>query len=162
MSADLKATAERAISLAKASLAALSTPVVSDGEAHARYTSELFPYWTARIAPFEVGSDSQDFDEYSVPIALRLVLGHNSSGGYIGERDDELMTWIPHVIEYFNERELLVDASHTTEIVDLESARIVRCTGYTEFTNSGIGGTQVGTEFTLLCTYTVPIFQAYE
>lgn len=162
MAADLKATAERIVALAKASLAALSAAVVSDGEAHARYTSELFPYWTARIAPFDVGADSQDFDEYSVPIVLRLVIGHVTSGLYKGERDDELMTWIPHVVEYFNERELLVDASHTTEIADLESARVVRCSGYTEFANSGVGVTQVGTEFTLRCEYRVPIFQAFE
>lgn len=162
MTVDLKTTGERGIALGKAALLALSSPVTSDGEAHARYTSELFPYWTARVAPFAIDEDSEDFDEYVVDIVLRLVCGHVTSGIYNGERNDELLTRIPQVIAYLNARELLIDDDYPDEILDLESARVVRCTGYTEFQNSAVGGFQVGCDFTLRCIYRVPVFQAYE
>lgn len=158
MGADLKATALRAVNLGKGALTALG--ITSDGEPYARYTAALFPYWTARLDTINIDADSQDFDEYAVNVVLRLVIGHVTSGLYKGERDDELMTWIPHVIEYFNERELLTDDTYPTEIPELVSARIISCSGYREFQNTAVGGTQVGADFTLRCEFQVPIFQA--
>lgn len=160
MAAEFKTTTRRVIDIARAGLAALS--VVSDGEPYARYTSELFPYFTARLDTIGIEADSQDFDDNAVTIVLRLVVGHVTSGIYKGERDDELMTWLPYLIEYINERELLTDDAFLTEIPDLVSARVISCTGYREFQNSAVGGSQVGADMTLRCEFLTPIFQVYE
>lgn len=161
MAVDLNALMSRVANLEIASLMALASPPAAvDAKPYFRHVQEAFPYFVNRIDQFGIGSDSQDFDTASIPIIMRLVILH-TTGGFDGERDDTLNTFIPQVIEYFNERELLIDDDYPDEILHLESARIVNCTGYREFQHAGIGGFQIGCEFTLRCEFEYQIIQAY-
>lgn len=160
MAVDYVMLTQRVASLEKAALAAIN--VRADTKPYIRHVQETFPYMVNRLDAFTLGSDSEDFDTYDVLIVMRLVLGHVTGDVYKGDNDARLLAYITQIINYFNERVLLIDDAFDEEIEDLEEARILSCTGYREFQHSGIGGSQVGCEFTLRCTFQTAIFQVYE
>jgi hypothetical protein len=151
----------RLAALEKEALLVLPTPVPSDAKPYFIHVQETFPYWLNRGDAFGVDSASEDFDAYTVPFVSRLVLGHLTSE-YKGVNDGKLDEWIPHFIAYMNEHELLQSAAYPAAPDYLEEARVTNCAYYRQFQHSGIGGFQVGTEFTIACKFLDDIFQAYE
>lgn len=150
----------RLAALEKEALLALPTAVRSDAKPYFIHVQESFPYWLNRGDAFEVDSNSQDLDTFTVPFVTRLVLGHLTSE-YKGVNDGKLDSWIPHVIAYINERELLQSAAYPDAPDYLEEARVTACAYYRQFQHSGIGGYQVGTEFTITCRFLYDIVQAF-
>ena len=132
-----------------------------DAKAYFNHTQEGFPYWTNRMGPVVTESEIEDFEEDTYIFIMRLVIGHLTEG-YEGEVEANLATWIPTIITYFNEREWLnTETTYTAATRYLELARVTSCTGLRYFQSSGIGATQIGTEFTLTCKFTEDLTQAY-
>lgn len=153
----------RMVAQEKAAMLALATPVTADAVPYFWHSQEAFPYFTNRVAPITVeqDEDSEDIDVYTYDIIARLVIGHVTSG-YKGEPDANLQTYIPHLIEYLNERELLQTAAYPLALDNLTRARVTGSNGYAVFNNQAIGlPTQVGTEFTVRCEFTYEIRQQY-
>lgn len=150
----------RIVALEKEAMLALATPVTVDASTLWRYVGEGFPYFKNRGERFGLGSTSEELDAYTLPMIARLVIGHVTAG-YEGENDDNLDLYIPHIIKYVNERELLQSAAYPEAPDYLERAGIIDCTYYREFQDTGIGGVQIGTEFTISCKFTYEIVQAY-
>lgn len=161
MPVNLQNIIDRVVLLEKAALAALTPAVTADAVDHFFHAQEATPYFTNRLGPVAVGGESEDYDEYRVDILIRLVIGM-AEEGYAGEPDNRLQLYIPQVIEYFNERRLLIDSTYATELPFLVEARIVDCRGLVVFQNSGVRSSQVGTEFTLRCTLLSDITQVME
>jgi hypothetical protein len=132
----------------------------ADAKPYFFHTQEAFPYFTNRLGDITVDSDSEEIDLYTYEIVVRLVIGHRTEG-YTGETDSALQSYIPHLIQYFNERELLQSEVYPDAMDNLTRARVVSCRGYTEFVNSGVGGSQIGTEITLRAELEDEIEQAY-
>jgi len=138
-----------------------SLGVTCDAKPYFNHTQEDFPYWTNRMGPVVTESDIEDFEEDTYVFIMRLVIGHDTEG-YDGEVETNLATWIPTIITYFNEREWLnTETTYPVATRYLELARVTSCTGLRYFQGSGIGATQVGTEFTLTCKFTEDLTQAY-
>lgn len=161
MAIDLESALLRLCAIEKEALAALSPTVLSDAYPRFYFAGESFPYFTHRLGPMNVDADSEDFDIYVYDVVIRLVIGHITSG-YAGENDEKLQEWLPQLVEYINERELLQSATYATELTALTRARVVSATGYAVFVNSAIGSTQqVGTEITVRLEFEEDITQAY-
>jgi hypothetical protein len=164
MALDVQGVMNRVVALEKEALAALSPSVTCDAVPRFWHVQESFPFWTNRLSSIEVAAGTTDygeeFDSYTYNVSMRLIIGH-ITGSYTGEKDTSLQTYIPQVIQYFNERELLQSAAYPAAPDDLIRARMVSCTGYTQFVNNGSGSTQVGTEFTLRCEFAEEIEQQY-
>lgn len=148
----------RAAALEKEALSTLG--VTCDAKPHFIHQQEAFPYWTNRVADIGIEFDSENFDTYTTDITARLVIGHRTQG-YKGEPEENLYKYIPVVIGYFNARELLQSAVHPFEPLDLLQARVTSVSGLRIFETSGLSALQVGTEFTITCTISVPLEQAY-
>lgn len=153
----------RACAIEKAGMLALTTPVTCDAVPRFFHTQEAFPYWTHRLGPVTGetdGEDGEDFENYAYELIARLVIGHITSG-YKGENETNLYTYIPHMMTYFNARELLQSAAYPLGQDYLIRARVTGVRGYTEFKNSSTPVMQVGTEFTVRCEFEEEITQAY-
>lgn len=125
------------------------------------YTQGSYPYFVNRLGTIAVDDDGEDLDVYVVEVRMRLIIGHLTEG-YDGEIENVLQQYIPVVIEWFNERELLQSAAYPLALDDLDGgARVTGCLGFAVFQQSGIGTAQVGTEFTLRCPFREYIEQAY-
>lgn len=126
------------------------------------YTQEDFPYWTNRVAQMTADDDSQDFRVYEYDITARLVIGHVTQG-YRGQNDALLQAWLPHMIQWFDERELLQSTTYAdAPETPLLRATVVGMLGFREFMNNSIGQTiQVGAEITIRCRFEEAITQAY-
>lgn len=151
---------DRVVALQIEAMGALTPAVAVDAKPYFWHVQESFPYFVNRLSDFGIEGDSEDLDTENPPIIMRLVLGH-LTGSYEGENDAKLLTYIPQIIKHFNERELLQSAAFPTPIPDLERARVTNCTGYRQWVHSGVGGMQVGAEFTLRCEFRNAILQAY-
>lgn len=133
-----------------AAVAALYPTIVA--KAYFPYAQEITPYFTTRIVRFAVESAEDDLGE-DIPvdrytIAIRYVAGHLSQG-YQGELPDAVYDVIAAVLAYFGDHEELSTASlDALDFVGPVGARLT-AGQYSAFTNSGIGPTQVGVEFTL-------------
>lgn len=161
MAIDMQSSILRLCAIEKEGLAALTPTVLSDAIPRFWHTQESFPYLTHRLGAVTLDEDSEDFDVYFYDVITRLVIGHLTAG-YKGENDDKLTTWLPHLVDYLNERELLQSAAYPTELTYLVRARVTSATGYAVFANSAIGGvTQVGTEITTRLEFKPDITQAY-
>lgn len=142
-------------------LAASTPPTTVEARPYFWYTGERFPYFTNRIATGTMDQNSEDVDVITQDIIARLVIGHLTSG-YKGERDAELNIWLPHMLEYFSEREWLQSSTYPAKLANFTRVRLVSWTGYTVFANSGTElPAQVGTEFTLRCEFDHEILQVY-
>lgn len=161
MGIDIQGLMDRCAALEKEALLALATPVTADAVPYFRHIQEATPYFTNRLDAFTIEGDSEDYDEVApVVVVIRLIIGHVTEG-YVGESDARLHLYIPQILEYFNKRELLQSAAYPTALDHLVLARITSCTGYREFQNSGVGGSQVGCEFRLEAQFIYRIEQAY-
>lgn len=160
MAINVEALMLRLAALEKEALGALSPAVIADAVPRFVWAQEAFPYFTNRLGAIGVDEDSEDFDVYTIDVVARLVIGHVTEG-YVGETDTRLQTWIPHLIQYVNKRQLLQSAAYPLALDDITQARVVSCTGFTIFANTIIGATQVGTEFTIRAEFEMPIEQQY-
>lgn len=148
MAAPFDDMVDRVVALERACMRALNTPVNVDA------TKQFFrPYtgtvlFTNRLAPLTIESESEDIDLITIDLKMRLIIGHITQG-YEGDNEANLYTYIPHVLEYFNERPLLVDTAFPTHIDHLIEARLIDGLGFAVFTQGGFPNSQVGTEFTL-------------
>lgn len=150
----------RVAALEKEALAAMTPAVVADAVPYFLHTQEAFPYFTNRIGGDAIESDSHDFDRDEITVLMRLVIGH-ATEGYTGEPETKLYTYMPQIKEYINERELLQSAAYPTAMLSLIESRITGHNGFRVFQNVGLSATQVGTEFTLTCSFDESIEQAY-
>lgn len=157
---DIGELLDRVVAIEKEALAALSTPVASDAVPYLFHVQEAFPFWTNRLGTVTIDTDSQDFDVYTVEVVMRLSVGYRTEG-LSGGVDAALNDYIPQVIQYTNERELLQSAAYPTGMVDLVQARVTACRGFTVFESAGTGQNIFGTEFTLTATLVNHIEQAY-
>lgn len=148
---DLKSIMERLTVMEREAVNTLTAGQV-DAVAFFPYQQEVMPYFTNRVVRFAVESGEDGFgedviiDRYS--IAIRYVGAHLTEG-YQGEAPDKLYEVIPAMLDYFSKHELLSTSSlDPIDFVDPEGAQITDG-NYGAFTNSGIGPTQIGLEFTL-------------
>lgn len=151
---------DRLIAIEVEAMAALSSPVTVEAVKQFLYAGEVYPYITHRMAATAIGADSEQEDTLTIDVIVRLVIGH-ATQGYHGQNDQQLYTYIPQIVDYINSRQRLQSASYPTALSRLRFARVVSVTGLTAFQNSGIAETQVGTEFTVRCTFINRIEQAY-
>lgn len=159
---DFNALMDRVAALEKEAMAALSTPVTADATDFFYHTQGSYPFFVNRLGALAVpeDEDSEDFDVYDVDVVMRLVIGHMTQG-YADEPENSLQTYVPQVVKYFNERELLQSATYTDALDGLIRARVTACRGLVVFQQTGTGDMQVGTEFTLSCRFEEEIEQQY-
>lgn len=139
----------------------------ADAYPYFNHFQEAFPYFTMRVGATTFGDDgSEDFDEDTYPIIIRLVIGHITEG-YSGEREADLITWIPYIKTYFHEREGLQHETNSTTydetawLRDLVRARMTDSTGLRIFQNAGTSTLQIGVEFTVTCEFNETINPEY-
>lgn len=154
---------DRVVALEKEALAALTPTVIADAADHFFYVQGSYPYFVNRLGAIIVDDDSEEFDTYAYEVIMRLVMGHTTEGsqGYDGEPDARLQAYIPQIITYFNQRELLQSAAYPAALDDLVRARVSGCRGFTVFQQSGVGSGIIGTEFTLSVFFEEEITQTY-
>lgn len=121
------------------------------------YQQESFPYMFNRISAHEVVRDASDTynisedivaDVYTV--AMRLVVGHLTEG-YEGERQEDIYEFIPLLLDFFDENQLLTTTASPTplDFIAANGAIITGGTGLSAFSNSGVGAMQLGWELNL-------------
>lgn len=148
---------------AKVRLAALeaealaSISVSADAVPHFFHEQERLPYWTNRTGDLQIDGDGEELDTYAVTLVGRLYVAKLTDSVVKGEIERLLDEWIPVVIQYINERELLQSAAYPTALDDLTSCRVTSCRGYTEFVADG----KIGTEFIFVAQFEEAIEQAY-
>lgn len=161
MSIDAQALMDRVAALETEAMAVLSTPVTAEATDHFFYVQGSTPYFVNRLGEIVVEGDSEDFDLYTYDVVMRLIIGQITQG-YQGEPENQLQTYIPQIIRYFNERELLQSVTYPTGLDNLHRARVVACSGLQVFRHTGATETlQVGTEWTLRCDFEEMIEQQY-
>lgn len=121
-----------------------------------------FPYWTNRIGPITNELDSQEVRIRTHQIVMRLVIGHLTEG-YDTILEQQLSTYIPNIMGYFDSRIYLNSAAYPLQMDDLDArgALLTDCTGLQIFEQGGVGSQQIGVEFTLELPFKVYITQAY-
>lgn len=165
MALDIAGCMDRIVALQKEAMAALTPSISADARSFYWYSQERFPYFTNRISNITLETGTGGDEDYGeeeeaaqYDIIMRLVVNHVTAG-VKGEYEDKLSTYIPHLITYFNARELLQSATYLTPPVNLQRARIIASTGLAFFTELGI--TQLGAEFTLRLEFVENIQQVY-
>jgi hypothetical protein len=156
----LQSVLERLCAIEKETLADLSPSVVADAVPYMIHTQEAFPYFTHRGTNGVIDSNSEDIDDNSVEIIVRLVVGHVTDG-YRGQPESALYTYLPAVIEGINSRELLQSDAYPADLNGLISARATAYSGLRIFETAGIQARQVGTEITVVCTFADGLTQLY-
>lgn len=160
MAIALQAVLDRLAAIEIEALAAMTPAVTADAKAYMLHTQEAFPYFMHRVGTMSIESDSHDFDVYEVEVTARLVVGHMTEG-YHGQPESVLYSYIPVVIESINARELLQSAAYPTALDGLIGARVDNASGLRVFEAAGIQPRQVGTEFTVVCTFEDDLTQKY-
>ncbi len=129
-----------------------------------QYQQELCPYWRNRIVSVQLitdsGDDGQEVDSYRYTIGSALNYA-NVSAGYDGEKDAELITVIPQIIQYFDEREVLQSAAYPVGMDFLRYAYFQAAEGYVNFPYGAAGGLQMGSTFAWTCVVDKFIQQAF-
>jgi hypothetical protein len=156
----LQSALERLCAIEKEALADLTPTVAADAVPYSIHSQEAWPYFTHRIGPIVVESDSHDIDDYEVTIIVRLVVGHVTDG-YRGQPENALSTYIAAVIEAINARELLQSDTYPAALDGLVGARAIDARGTAYFQTVGIQATQVGTDITVVCTFADDLTQLY-
>lgn len=149
---------DRVAALESEALASLSPPVTADAVDRFFHTQSTYPYFVNRLGAITIEGDSEDLDVYTINVQMRLLIGHITEG-YEGEVENRLQVYIPQVISYFNERQLLQSIAYSDALTDDIQARIVACTGHMIWQHSGSGSQLVGAEFTLQVSLTDELTQ---
>lgn len=160
MAIDLQSALDRLCAIEKEALAALSTPVTADAVPYMMHQQESFPYFTHRMGTDEVDRDSQSISTHEAEIVIRLVVGHIQEG-YRGQPEGTLYAYIPVLIAKINARARLQSATYTTALTGLVDARVTSCAGLRIYETAGIQVRQVGTEFTVVCSFVDDLTQDY-
>lgn len=129
------------------------------------YQQEQMGYWLNRIASVQLdtsqGDDGQEYDVYRYTVESALIYAH-ASAGYNGEKDADILTLFPAIVQYFDEREVLQSAAYPSAGLDnLRLAHFLSGVGYVTFPPSAAGGVPIGSTFTWLCTFDRYIQQVY-
>jgi hypothetical protein len=156
----LQSALERLCAIEKEALADLTPTVAADAVPYMIHSQEAFPYFTHRGTNGVIESNSEDIDDNTVEIIVRLVVGHLTDG-YRGQPESTLYTYLPVVIEAINARELLQSDTYPLALDGLVSARAVAYSGLRIFESAGIQARQVGTEITVVCTFADDLTQLY-
>lgn len=121
------------------------------------YQQEGFPYMFNRISDHDVlreGSEEYNISEDIIvdvyAVDMRLVVGHIKEG-YEGERQEDIYEFIPLLLEFFDENQLLTStlSPTTLDFIAENGAIITGGTGLSAFQNAGVLGMQVGWELNL-------------
>lgn len=122
---------------------------------------ETGDYWKNRVGSIEYAEDGEELDTLTFDVVARFIIGRKTSG-FPGDVEESLYKVIARFPDYLNEREGLQSAEYPDFQTYLEWARVVSCSGYTEFAdNGGSPDLQVGTEFTVRLTYRLLKEQQY-
>ena len=160
MSIDMQAIMDRVAALETEALATLSPSVQADAVDRFFHVQATYPFFVNRLGAMTIDGDSEDLDLYVVNVQMRLLIGKLTEG-YEGEVENRLQLYIPQVITYMNERELLQSTTYPDALDDITRARVVACTGFAVFQQSGVQASLVGAEFTLRVELEEAITQAY-
>jgi hypothetical protein len=145
--------------------------VQADAKPYFWHWQESFPFITLQLGEqlIDGGSLSADdatmgeeIDVYDISVTAYLYAASIDSN-LRGENDQALLTWIPHLIEHFNSRELLQSEAFPDAPDDLLMSRIVACSGVGILPGASAGqGTSVlGATFTHALRPIINIEQAY-
>lgn len=134
-----------------------SINVSADAVPYFFHEQERMPFFTNRAGDLQVEGDSEELDIIRVTLVGRLYVAKLTDSVVKGEIERLLYEWIPVIIQYINERELLQSAAYPTALDYLVRCRVTACRGFTEFQPDG----KIGTEITLLCEFEQEIEQAY-
>lgn len=168
MSLDMNNWVLRIAAVYEEAFAALSTPVPVDVFPYFYQSSEGFPFLTLQLGAFAlpnwdaIQNSGQEYDDYVITVNAYLYAGKVSQG-YRGELDTSIRQWIPHIVQYFNERDLIQSAAFPTRPDDLTDARITACSGIglIPYATAGEGVLAVGTTFTHTLTANIELLFPY-
>lgn len=138
--------------------------IVSDAVPRWQYQQEKTSYFRNRIVSVQLvtdaGDDGQEVDTYRYTIGSAFHYA-NVSAGYDGENDEALLTVIPQIIQYFDERETLQSAAYPVGMAWLRYAFFQSAEGYVNWPYGAAGGLQMGAAFTFTCVFDKYIEQMY-
>lgn len=162
---DLYHIVERCGALASEALSRLDPGIQAQAFPYTVVANDVYPFFTFSLPPMEIGADSQDIDTYVLRVPGRLIVGHKE-GGAIGEYERKLYTYVPQLVHYFNEREMLqseTDENPFETRANIQYARITGVSGLTQFNLSGVGteAGQMGVTFTVEINLYNEICQQY-
>lgn len=159
---DLYGLLERCAALASEALSRLDPGVQAQAFPYTVVANDVgFAWFTFSQPPFEIGADSQDIDAYTLRVPGKMIVGHNN-GGALGEYEKRLYVYVPQLVHYFNEREMLQSDAYPTR-ANIQYARVTGVSGLTQFSQSGAGveGGQLGVSFTVEISLYNEICQQY-
>ena len=159
---DLEDIMLRIVAIEKEGLHDLPNPVDSDAVPFYFHTQEGLPYWVNRLGTFAfVDQYGEELNNPTFEITARLVIGHRTSG-YKGELDTVLQRYVPHMIRFFNARELLQSSEYPDAPDNVISCRVTGGIAFGVFRHASDGTTeQIGAEFTLRLEYIEENEQAF-
>lgn len=159
-SVDVNEMLDRIVAIEKAYFASISQAV--DSLPYALHSQESFPYLTHRVSRLDLSYEDEDYTVNTYTVLSRLIIGHVTEN-YVGMTEDNLYTWLPGLVTYFQQRRLLQSAAYPVSMNKLVGAEMQQgaSTGLVIFQNTGISAQQVGTEFTTICEFNETIEQAY-
>lgn len=157
MASILSQALSRIADMQVSALAGMTPSVKADAVPYYPYEQEAYPYFTNRLLGYRaVTSDDEEgmvaedvaYDEYI--IAMRLVMGHLKEG-YEGDLPENLYEYVPVLIDYFDDHQLLTSTTYLTELnfVEPRGVLITGASPYGAFQNAGTINTQLGIEFSL-------------
>jgi hypothetical protein len=146
---DLYHLLERCAALESEALSRLDPGIQAQGFPYTVIVNDVYPYFSNQAGQITVSNDSEDIDEYRLTVTARLIVGYVEGGAW-GEYEKKLYVYIPQIIHYFNEREMLQSDAYETR-ANIYYARIVASSGITRFSVSGTGqdAGQIGATFTI-------------
>lgn len=158
----------RFVALEKEAMADVSAALYPDVDAFPRWfaVSERMPYWTNAIGSVAPEySDTGYGDEvqlYVAAVHAKLVFAH-ITGGTTGEVDDSLLSALPQIIAYFDQRLQLQSAAYPTAMAWLEAPGIslIRAVFVPQMSTTVSGGIPAGFEFQWRCPFLVGVEQTY-
>lgn len=159
---DLYHLLERCAALESEALSRLDPGIQAQGFPYTVISNDVYPYFSNQAGQMTIGNDSEDLDEYTVTVTARLIVGYIEGGAW-GEYEKKLYTYIPQIIHYFNEREMLQSDAYPTRPDNVYHGRVVACSGITRFSMSGTGqdAGQIGATFTIEISLYNEICQQY-
>lgn len=126
--------------------------------------SETVPYWRNNLQRIQLdtstGADGQEVDTYRYSVASAFHLAEVTAG-YDGEKDALLVTVLPQIIQYFDEREVLQSAAYPVGMAFLRLSYFEAADGYVNFPYSAAGGIHLGALFQWTCIFDRLIQQVY-